>query len=95
MTDFTRARSGGAMIPESFAADMVVKLFATFPFSEETWVDAGHEPPPGYWRRQEARQVAMGSLRAIVRLRWYGLVGPVQWRLAHAWRALRGIECEP
>jgi hypothetical protein len=64
--------------------------------SEETLIDMGFEPSPGYWRRQEARIVARRKpstrLRiAVRRLQW--ALASIPHRLIHARDALAGRDC--
>jgi hypothetical protein len=58
--------------------------------SEEAWVDAGNEPPPGYWRRQEESAIRRGTLRAQLRWARYRLTAKPRRRVVHAIAALRG-----
>lgn len=88
---------GGHLIPlsvEPIFRQQVRKLAWFAPFSEEGWVDAGHEPPPGYWLRQEKRQIASRSLRARFRRARYRLTAEPSRRISHAIAALRGMPSE-
>jgi hypothetical protein len=59
--------------------------------SEEMLVDLGHEPPPGYWERQLARNIASRRIGArIRRLRYRILFSAPANRIRHAINALRG-----
>lgn len=89
---------GGFTVPEAVVESLVAsvtKMRSMMFVTEEMLVDLGHPPPPGYWERQLARNIAAAryrwSLRYFwVRLRWFE---PVH-RLTHAIAALRGHDHE-
>lgn len=78
-------------------AEQIARLFHV---SDETMIDFGIATPEIIERVERRRQETRARWLALpwrVRL-WRGTIHPAivetRHRLAHAWRALRGVECE-
>lgn len=58
-----------------------MKASALIPVSWETWVDAGNEPPPGYWQWQEKKDIRLRGTTLWGWLRYQWIMLWVRWSL--------------